>query len=523
MDSLLHHVLRRAASFPDQVFVHRRLDDGVQSVTNAQFAALVRRCALGVAEDGAVAGTCVPIIADNGIGAMAAFLGVMWAGAIPTFLPYPSSKQDPETFRRTHLPLFRRLRVELAICQFPVPGLEETRVTPLDELLERHPVERDLPLPAADAPALLQHSSGTTGTKKGVILSHRAILAQIAAYGPVAGFGPGDIVATWLPLYHDMGLVTGFLLPLVLDGGVASLDPFVWSARPWWLLEMIDAHRASHCWLPNFAFHHMVRTAPAQGKWDLSSLKRLVSCSEPAKPKAFADFAARFSDHGLAEDCFAVCYAMAENVFAVTQSAGPLAATRIAAGIEVMDCGPPLPGVTVEIRQPDSDGFGEIVLRSPFLFDGYYRQPEKTAEVLDGDAYRTGDIGRLDENGRLYVAGRIDDRLCVYGRNVHAYDVEAALLGVPGLAAGRSVVFGRFDEQAGTHALIVVAECDDQGDPGLKRRIRDEIAAQMGITVKTIQLVPRGWLTKTTSGKVSRSENMTRYLNEFQGEAGAQR
>ena len=169
------------------------------------------------------------------------------------------------------------------------------------------------PRPSCSTPA------GTTGLKKGVVITWGQLEAQVVSYAKALEFGPEDKVASWLPLYHDMGLITGFLMPVSLGAMVISLDPFEWVARPAMLLKAIETYGATLCWLPNFAFAHLVRTAEEGKAHDLSSMRAFVNCSEPCKAETFEGFLERFPA-GVAAGQLQTCYAMAESVFAVTQS-----------------------------------------------------------------------------------------------------------------------------------------------------------------------------------------------------------
>src|SRR5258708_2485543 len=168
--------------------------------------------------------------------------------------------------------------------------------------------------------AFIQHSSGTTGLKKGVQLSYGAVAAQISSYAEALGFADSGCIASWLPLYHDMGLIACFVLPLMLGLPVVALDAFEWVNRPALLFEAIEEHRCTHVWLPNFAFHHLCRTVdPAQG-YALGGVKAFIDCSEPCKPETFDLFVETFGSCGVARAQLQCCYAMAETVFAVTQT-----------------------------------------------------------------------------------------------------------------------------------------------------------------------------------------------------------
>src|SRR5579871_5464890 len=176
-------------------------------------------------------------------------------------------------------------------------------------------------LPTSHDIALLQHSSGTTGLKKGVMLTYGAIENQLMAYTTAIHAEVSDVLVSWLPVYHDMGLVACTLMPLMLGATVVVLDPFEWSANPVTLFHRITEHHGTLVWLPNFAFEHLVRgISRTNDTFDLSSVRAFIDCSEPCKPTTFQRFAAHFAERGVKQKQLQVCYAMAETVFAVTQT-----------------------------------------------------------------------------------------------------------------------------------------------------------------------------------------------------------
>ncbi len=254
------------------------------------------------------------------------FVGAMLCGCIPSMMPCPSEKQDPVKFWESHRELFKRIGAGAILTS--AENAESIRKNmpgqPLKILLAEQcqaPVENCEPIkPGLDDVALIQHSSGTTGLKKGVQLSYGAIAAQIASYSNALGLVGSDCIASWLPLYHDMGLIACFILPLTLGLPVVSLDAFEWVNRPALLFEAIQAHRCTHVWLPNFAFHHLCRAVDPERGYALDSIKAFTNCSEPCKPETFDLFLETFAGCGVHEGQLQACYAMAETVFAVTQT-----------------------------------------------------------------------------------------------------------------------------------------------------------------------------------------------------------
>jgi fatty-acyl-CoA synthase len=466
----------------------------------------------------------------------AIFIGCMLQGVTPALMPYPNPKQDSSLFWKSHRELLDRIQPKLLIVSASLAGdFADNLPDYAERICNAEIVAAGPPSQATIARhgeiGFLQHSSGTTATKKGVMLSHGQVLAQVASYGATIGFTERDVIASWLPLYHDMGLISCFMMTLITGSALVALDPFEWVASPSSLFEIIQRHRATFCWMPNFAFHHLTRATRAGRMFDLTSIRAFINCSEPCKPESFELFEHRFADSGIQARQLQVCYAMAENVFAVTQTS--LAALprvievdRMAfeqegrvvpgEGLRLISCGPAVDGVELRIAGNDStllpdDMIGEIVIRSPFLFSGYYRQPEVTARAMRSGWYHTGDLG-FRHAGELFVTGRKDDLLIVYGRNYYAHDIEGIVNTVEGLIPGRCVAFAVSGDAIGTNQVILVAETQSVENLALVRRIRETVLAECGLALYQVLLKEPGWLVKTTSGKISREANRRRLL-----------
>lgn len=402
-----------------------------------------------------------------------------------------------------------------------------------------------MPLPTPEATALLQHSSGTTGLKKGVMLDYRVLDHHLAALEDLAGVDEETTIVSWLPLYHDMGLIACTLLPVVRRRRLVLMDTFAWLADPLSILRLAAEAPRAVLWLPNFAFNHLANQARRQKTpLDLSRVAGIVNSSEPCKPASMARFLAAFAPHGLPAEALKCCYGMAENVYAVTQTpegrpprtlhldrarheagrvtvlgAGTLGeeGETPAGALAFASCGRVAAGSEIAIRRPDGtpaapDEIGRIFLRGASLFSGYYDQPGLTAERFVGGWFDTHDLGFLHE-GELYVSGRVDDLIIVNGKNLLAHDIEGSVGEISGVKPGRCSAFGCEDERTGSESLVVAAEVPDAADGA---RVREEIHAavfgEFGVTPADIVLTPVDTLLKTTSGKMSRSENRARYL-----------
>ena len=239
-------------------------------------------------------GNIVAIMVPHSPELFPAFLGAMAIGAIPAFFPTLSPKQDPAIFWSVHDAVFQHIRARLLLTD--AEGLSPVRealpahahlAVSVAEVCSGSNRVHETANVCSDDVAFLQHSSGTTGLKKGVQLTHRAVLRQVDAYAATLGLSAHDRIATWLPLYHDMGLIACFMLPLVKRVPVVALDPFEWVVQPTSLLDAIERHGCTLTWLPNFAFHHIVHTVRPGGRWRLESMRAFIDCSEPCKPDTF--------------------------------------------------------------------------------------------------------------------------------------------------------------------------------------------------------------------------------------------
>jgi len=398
------------------------------------------------------------------------------------------------------------------------------------------------PAHVANEVAFLQHSSGTTGLQKGVALSHAAVLNQLAAYGSAIELRESDVVVSWLPLYHDMGLIAGFLLPLIAGVPLVLMSPFDWVQHPALLFRAIHDYRGTLCWLPNFAYNHCARRIRRRDTDELSvaSMRLFINCSEPVRHDSHQLFLERFAASGVRADMLGVSYAMAENTFAVTQTPpgapvrldalapGALEQTGYAhpsapgdpdAAVRV-SCGPPISGTEVRVvndaGQPLAErNVGQIVVRSNCLLTGYYRRAD-LQPFTTGGWYLTGDLGYVAA-GELYVVGRRKDLIINAGKNIYPADIEAIVNTIQGVHAGRAVVFGVVDEREGTELVAVVAEvgtADVAERQTIARAIRQEVARQTTVTVSFVHLVGPRWLLKTSSGKLARAANRDKWLQE---------
>jgi fatty-acyl-CoA synthase len=484
------------------------------------------------------------------------YLAVVCIGAIPAVLGYPNPRLHPDKFRQgiegmsrhsgldwvfTERSLERTLRPSVERRDSTIKGLhfplEWKEGNTLSGERLNHAADIQKTMSGSD-PLLLQHSSGTTGLQKPVLLSHRAVLNHVKCYGEAIQLNENDKIVSWLPLYHDMGLIAAFHLPLAVGVPSVQIDPFEWVVVPSLLLEAVSRERGTVSWLPNFAYN-MMADKIADSELDginLESWRLVVNCSEPVRHDSHQKFLKRFQPYGLKRSVISACYAMAETTFAVTQTPPGTEPAMLAvdrrelsrgnvklAGNKdqakaCVSSGKVIPGCEVRIvdgnRRPLREmTIGEIAIRSLSLSDGYRNYPDKTAEVFSDGWYYSGDYGFVDRDD-YYVIGRKKDIIIVAGNNIYPEDVEDVVGKVNGIIPGRVVAFGEDNREIGSEQLAVIAESGIIDEQGQKKLKMDVIEAGMSIDVSIMRvyLVPPRWLIKSSAGKPSRKANKERIL-----------
>jgi fatty-acyl-CoA synthase len=538
------------------LIVMRGHDDEI-TITRQAFYDQCLRYASALQQSGVGAGDLVALVLQHGEDVMVGFWGAMMLGAIPSIFPFLSDKLDKTIYFNNLSALVEHEQIRVVITNDALyPALTERLqaiptlkaiLTP--EHLRGMPETSFIPDTMADEAgvAFLQHSSGSTGLQKGVMLSHQAVLAHVRSYAEAIRLRPDDVVVSWLPLYHDMGLIAGFVMPILMGLKLVLLSPFHWVRDPKSLLWAVHDHHGTLSWLPNFAYNLMatrIRPADLEGL-NLSSWRAVVNCSEPVQAESHRLFLERFQPYGLRENALTACYAMAENTFAVSQSgidaplnvdvvsrsalteqrtAQPVALDRPDAQKFVSN-GKPIKDCRVEVRDDDKNRLperhvGEIWVQSEFMLDGYYARPDLNALAVVDGWYQTGDMGYIAD-GEIYITGRKKDLIIVGGKNIYPQDIEHLLNEIDGVQAGRGVVFGVWNDELGTEDIAIVVEAIEsidtadrrQIDP-IIRQIRGKIATQTDVSARYIRVVPKKWLIKTSSGKIARGANRDKFLSE---------
>lgn len=506
------------------------------------------------AREGIQPGEVTVLILQHGLNLINAYWGAILHGAIPSIMPFLTEKLQPDRYRADLSALVGITRPECVVT-YPEFEAEVRSALPHESSVRKVIVSDDL----ADSGALdlaefkgltrsetdivlLQHSSGTTGLQKGVALSHSAVCNQLESYSQSLAIKDEDVIVSWLPLYHDMGLIAGFLMPILSRIPLVLLSPFEWVRAPARLMQAVSKYKGTLSWLPNFAYNfcaQKTRDRDLEGV-DLSTWRAVSNCSEPMRYESHQAFLNRFAPFGFKESALCTCYAMAENVFAVTQGGidHPLLIDVIdREGMQQRKLAQPalkdLPTITmvsagrpirnVEVKVMDEQGrelpdrhIGELALRSDSMLTEYYHRPDATEKAIKKGWYFTGDFGyKVGEE--VFVAGRKKEMIIVGGKNVYPMDLEELAMEVPGVHPGRVVAFGVFNETAGTEDVVIVAEVDTENQEERDKigdAIRQTVTRGSAIALRHVYLVDPRWLIKTSSGKNARNANKEKYLQE---------
>ncbi|MCB0210876.1 MAG: AMP-binding protein [Anaerolineae bacterium] len=558
-NSLVQALKNQVESNADKaVLTFLQADQTVRTVTYAQLDHDATQYAQTLHHQGVAPHDVVALIFDHGYELVAAFWGAVYLGAIPTIFPYVTPQTLPTIYKERVEPLLEFSQAKAIMTDTTLKATLSDNLThtgylilTVDEVTNTADIDSPLNLMGGTETAYIQFSGGTTGRPKGVVLSHQAVLNHIQSLSASFPFTAADVSVGWLPLYHDMGLVTQMLLPLLVGGTAVFIPPAYWIRHPESLFQAIDKYKGTMSWMPNFAFSYCARRVQnnyLQGL-DLSSWSLLGNGSEPVQLKSIEQFSRRFEPYGFQPEALMVGYGMAENVVGLSvtppgqypqvdwisidalqtqQQALPRSAYAEDA-TPILSCGYPIQDIELEVVDVEGNALeerhvGEVIFTSNALLTEYYRQPDLTAQALrDGWLY-TGDLGyKLD--GQLYICGRLKDVIIVEGKNIQLHYIETIAQTVVGSAGGLAAAFGVFDEQSGTERAVLVCELLNDADKlkqnQLALQIRQRVFAQLDVSLADIQWVPKGWIIKTTSSKISRTANRQKYGDEARQPAAA--
>ncbi len=481
---------------------------------------------------------------------VAAYFAVMLAGGVPGLLATPSNRLADRTAYAARIgAIADNANARILYCEPEIATLFHgaarallggaTLLTPSD--VPAGTTVAPVTPPETDGCATVQYSSGSTGTPKGVLLTHRAMLNNIRAVRDGLGLTPRDVSVNWIPLYHDMGLIDAFLLPLLSGCSSVLIPTMDFMREPVLWLWALHHYSGTLSWAPNCAYTYCTRRVPDEALegLDLSSWRIAVNAAEPVLASTLQAFAARFAPHGFAPEAMTPAWGLAENVTIATAhpigvrpsveridrqalSAEGLARPGPEDGLASVAIGRCLPGCAVEIRDaqgrrlPDRH-VGTVWLRSNSLFSGYHRNPLLTAQVLVDGWLDTGDQGYVAD-GNLYFAAREKDLIVIGGDKYVPHDVETVINRLPGVREGCVVAFGVLNEERGTEELAAVVETRES-DAAAQQRLREVLRAEVtrvtGLALRHILLVPPGGVEKTSSGKLARRATQRRYAAQL--------
>jgi len=501
-----------------------------------------RRTAAGLARLGVRAGERVALLLPTSPGFMDAFFGALLAGAVPVPLYPPVRLGRLEEYHQATSRMLQVTTAAVVLTDARVKLLLGPSVERARPRLGCHTVEEvsrgddsHETRVSPDALGLIQFSSGSTVAPKPVALTHAALMAQVAALNalmPVDGVSP-RVGVSWLPLYHDMGLVGCLMSALNYPGNLVLIPPEAFLARPALWLRALSRHRGFISPAPNFAYGlclKRVKDAEMEGV-DLSSWVHALNGAEPVSIQTLRRFADRFEKWGFSARALRPVYGLSEASLAVTfppASRGPRALgvdpERLAReGVveagprELVSVGSPVPGFEVEVR--DADGavlperrVGRVFARGPSLMSGYFGDEAATRRALTPEGWLdTGDLGFVDD-GELYLTGRAKDVVIIRGANHAPQAFEDPLLGVEGVRVGCAVALGFIPEGETDEALLILAERSGPDAPeDLEERIRAVVLAATGVRPHTVRVLEPGTLPRTSSGKLRRREALQRF------------
>jgi acyl carrier protein len=546
-------VLRHQAELDlDRVHIHL-LDDldatRGQDITYGQLLERASSVAAGLVAAGLRPNDTVAIMLPTCADFFYAFVGVMFAGGIAVPI-YPPARPDKiEEYVRRQILILRNAGIRFLITFDQVKAISHIMrasipslavVTTVEALSHSATKLPTISLQACDT-FFIQYTSGSTGDPKGVVLTHGNVLSNVRGIGWAVQVRPTDIVVSWLPLYHDMGLIGSWLFSVYYALPITILSPVAFLSRPErWLWALHDS-RATLCPAPNFAYELCARKIPDQKLegLDLSPWRVAINAGEAVLPQTLTRFAERFRRYGFRPESFVPCYGLAESSVALTF---PLLGRRPlidAVRRDVFEAegravaadpddptasrfvanGRPLPNHEVRIvddtgRELGERAQGRLLFRGPSKTPGYFRNPQATAAAVTEDGWMdSGDLA-YTADGELYITGRSKDLIIKSGRNIIPQEVEAAAAEVQGVRRGCVAAFGTIDQKRGTERLVVVAETRATAPEELRRievQIMRTVDAAIGMPPDQAVLVAPHTIPKTSSGKIRRKEVRSLY------------
>ena len=549
--TLAEVLMTRAQAEPDAAHVFMKEDGKPEStLTLGELYSEALTIAGGLSAFGIERDDKVALMLPTSRDFLTSFMGILLAGAVPVPLYPPFSMTGLQEYARRQAGIVANAQARIFITLergLAVGDVLKTRARSLrDVVTTSELVARSRPVAPAivggDRAALIQYTSGSTGDPKGVELTHANLLANIRVIGSTLDIQPSDVGVSWLPLYHDMGLIGAWLAPLYYGIPVSIFSPLAFLARPERWLWTIHARRATISPAPNFAYERCARKIAEEDLegLDLSSWRVALNGAESIAPETLAAFQRKFSPYGFREESFLPVYGLAESSLLLASpklgsaprigsfererlekegTASPAPADDPSA-LRLVSVGRVVPGHEIRIvddggREVAEGREGSLIFRGPSVMQGYYKMEDATAAIRRGDDYLdSGDLAfELDDE--LFITGRSKDIIIRAGRNLMPQEIEKEIAEVDGVRRGCIAAFGVSDGATGTEKLVVVAESredDAEARARIARAIESRLLERIGVPPDDVRLVPPHSIPKTSSGKLQRSACREQYL-----------
>jgi len=490
----------------------------------------------------------VAIMLPTGADYFYSFFGILLAGCIPVPLYPPARPSQLEDHIRRHTSILNNCQPAIlitvpeakTIARLLKSQVESIKhIVTVEELRSSNNTWQRYDNKPEDI-AFIQYTSGSTGTPKGVVLTHQNLLANIRAMGAVVNANSDDVFVSWLPLYHDMGLIGAWLGSMYFAARFVVMSPLAFLTKPQRWLWAIHRYGGTLSASPNFGYEFCVRRIADEDlqNLDLSSWRAAFNGAEPVSPDTVKRFCDHFADYGFRREAYMPVYGLAENsvglafpplnrgplidrvkrdVFMETGEAIP-ATDDDTNAIEFVGCGRVLANHQIRVvddgnKEVFNRHQGRLQFRGPSATSGYYRSPEKNRDLFCDDWLETGDLAYI-ANDELYLTGRTKDVIIRGGRNIYPHELEDAIGNVDGIRTGRVAVFGTRAAQSGTENLVVLAETrepDQKVLQAIRSSVNEIVNDLVGLPPDDVVLAPPGTVLKTSSGKLRRAASKALY------------
>ena len=545
-EMLDHH----AAESPDRLHIRLYNDDcerggAGETITHAQLQDGAKRVAAGLVDLGINPGDAVALMLLTERDYFFAFFGILYAGAIPVPIYPPARVSQLGDHIRRHFGILANCRARVLITTEETRnvatllkgGVETIRAVTTVADLSRDTATVPLPMISAGDIAFIQYTSGSTGQPKGVVLTHANLLANIRAMGRALQVTSDDVFVSWLPLYHDMGLIAAWFGSLYHGVELVIMSPLRFLARPERWLFAIQRFGGTITASPNFGFEFCVKRISDEKLegLDLSSLRAVANGAEPVSPQTIERFAERFTPYGFKRTAMMPVYGLAESsvglafpplgrgprieliqreIFSASDHAIPASddPEQQDTALKFVSCGRALPGHEMRVVDAASHELperheGRLQFRGPSATMGYLHNPEQTAKLMDGDWLDSDDMAYMAD-GEVFITGRAKDIIIRAGRNIYPQELEDAAGEIEGVRKGCVAVFASSDPASGTERLVVLAETrlmDEQSRTRIRRAIENLSIDLTNQPPDVVLLAPPGTVLKTSSGKIRRA------------------